>query len=182
MMSARGERSAGSPAWDAASSSNPDAAAKAIALRLLAHAPKSRAGLAEAMARRGIPGDIAERTLARLEAVGLVDDMALAEALVRSRHTERGLTGPALAGELRRRGLDDETARAAMAQVAPESEAERARVLAARKLAATRDLPRQTRLRRTYALLARKGYGAEVSRTAITAALGDEGWVPSDDE
>ncbi|MDR1293552.1 MAG: recombination regulator RecX [Bifidobacteriaceae bacterium] len=153
---------------------NPDAAAKTIALRLLSNAPKSRAKLVEAMTQRGVPADVADRVLDRLQAVGLVDDAALAETLVRMCHTERGMSGPALAAELRRRGVDEETARSAMAEVSPESEAERAKVLAARKLAATRDLPHQTRLRRTYAMLGRKGYSAQTSRAAIAAALSDE--------
>jgi regulatory protein len=94
--------------------------------------------------------------------------------LVRTRHTERGLTGPALAGELRRRGVPDELAEAAMAQIGPEAEAERALALARRKLAATRSLERETRVRRTAALLARKGYRPGAVRQAIEAALAEE--------
>jgi regulatory protein len=126
------------------------------------------------MAKRDVPPEVAARVLDRFTEVGLVDDGALADMLVRTRHAERGLAGPVLAQELRRRGLDDDTARAALDQISPEDEAERAEALATRKLAATRDLPRQTRLRRTYALLGRKGYNGETARRAIAAALAAE--------
>jgi regulatory protein len=143
-------------------------------LRLLNDSPKSRAQLAAAMDRRGVSPDVAEKVLDRFEEVGLVDDAALAGMIVRARHTERGLAGPALAADLRRRGVDKETAQQAMAQVTPESEQQRALDLATRKLAATRGLDRQVRLRRTYALLARKGYPSETAHQAITQALSQD--------
>jgi regulatory protein len=126
------------------------------------------------MSARGIPADIAEEVLDRFEEVGLVDDQAFAAMLVRTRHGERGLVGPALAQELRRRGVEEDVARTAMSQVSPAHEADRAQDLAAKKLAATRGLPRDVRWRRTAALLARKGYDSDTARRAITTALASE--------
>jgi regulatory protein len=151
-----------------------DAAARATVLRLLAKSPKSRAQLAEAMAKKSIPPSVVAEVLDRFEKVGLVDDPAFAEMLVRSRHRDRGLVGRVLAAELTRRGVDHDTARAAMEQVGPEDEAARARELAARKLAATRELPREVRLRRTYAVLTRKGYGEATARRAVASVLAAE--------
>jgi len=150
--------------------------ARSIALRLLTAAPKSRAQLEEALAKRLVPPDVAKKVLDRFEEVGLVDDQAYADMLVRTRHTERGLTGPALAAELRRRGIDDQVAAQAMAQVSLDDQAGRAEALAAKKLAATQGLDYQVRLRRTVAMLARKGYPSglalEVTRRLLDQEAG----------
>ncbi|MDR3202752.1 MAG: recombination regulator RecX [Bifidobacteriaceae bacterium] len=153
---------------------DPEVVARSVALRLLARSPKSRDQLARAIASRGVPDQVAAGVLDRFEAVGLVDDTAFAEMLVRTRHTERGLTGPALAAELRRRGVDAEVAREAMEQVTPEDQLARAVELARKKLAATAGLDRQVRLRRTYATLARKGYPHALATRALDAALAQE--------
>jgi regulatory protein len=154
--------------------SDQEAVARGIALRQLTGSPKSRAQLAEAMAKREVPSEVADRVLDRLTEVGLVDDAAFAEMLVRTRHTERGLAGPALAAELRRRGVPDGVAAAALSHVTCEDEADRAVALACRKLASTRGLPRETRLRRTHAHLARKGYSTGTVMRAINEALAQE--------
>ena len=131
--------------------------ARSIALRLLAAAPKSRAQLEQAMAKRLVPPDVAKRVLDRFEEVGLVNDQAYAEMLVRTRHNERGLSGPVLAAELRRRGIDDQVAQQAMGQISADDKAARAEELALKKLAATRSLDTAVRLRRTVSLLTRRG-------------------------
>src|SRR5699024_1472943 len=91
---------------------DPDSVARAIALRKLGAAPQSRAQLAEAMASKNVPEEIAENVLDRFEDVNLIDDAAYAEMLVRTRHNERGLARRALAHELWRKGVDAETAEA----------------------------------------------------------------------
>jgi regulatory protein len=53
---------------------DPAAVARGIALRQLATGPRTRAQLAAAMARRGVPGEVAEKVLDRFEEVQLVDD------------------------------------------------------------------------------------------------------------
>jgi len=148
--------------------------ARTIALRLLTAAPKSRAQLEEALAKRLVPPEIARQVLDRFEEVGLVDDQAYADMLVRTRHTERGLTGPALAAELRRRGIDDQVAAQAMAQVSLDDQTGRAEALAAKKLAATQGLDYQVRLRRTVAMLARKGYPSGLALEVTRRLLNQE--------
>lgn len=83
---------------------DPETTARTICLRMLTAAPRTRAQLAEALAKRGIPDDVAQQVLDRLVTVGLIDDAAYAEAWVRSRHESRGLARRALVHELRRRG------------------------------------------------------------------------------
>jgi SOS response regulatory protein OraA/RecX len=149
--------------------------ARSVALRLLTAAPRSRAQLAEAMARRDVPEEVAERVLDRFTEVGLVDDAAYAEVLVRSRHAERGLSRRALAMELRKRGVDETTAAVALEQVDEGDEEQAARALARRRLAATRGLDRETRLRRAYAALGRKGYGGGLVSRVVREELAAEG-------
>ncbi|MDR0945166.1 MAG: recombination regulator RecX [Bifidobacteriaceae bacterium] len=148
--------------------------ARSTALRLLTNSPKSRHQLEQALAKKEVPSSVVAHVLDRFEAVGLVDDAAFAEMLVRTRHTERGLAGPALAQELRRYGVDKDTAAQAMEHVSEADELEAATALAAKKLQATRGLDRTTRLRRVYSLLARKGYRTATARHAIDTALAAE--------
>ncbi|WP_081844641.1 regulatory protein RecX [Cellulomonas sp. URHE0023] len=135
-----------------------ESVARAIALRLLTGAARSRAQLAEAMARKEVPDAVAEKVLDRFTEVGLIDDEEFARMLVRTRHAERGLSRRAIAVELRRKGIDDELAAAALDEVDSDDEEIAARALVRRKLAATSTLDVQTRARRTYAALGRKGY------------------------
>ena len=161
----------------AAQDAEPDheSVARSVALRLLTGAPKSRHQLAEAMAKRDVPEEVADRVLDRFTEVGLVDDAAYAEILVRSRHTERGLSRRALAQELRRRGVDDETAQEALEQVGDADEEQAARALARKKLRATRGLDRETRLRRAYGALGRRGYGGSLVSRVVREELDAEG-------
>ena len=160
---------------------DPESVARAIALRQLTAAPRSRAQLAEAMARRDVPEDVADRVLDRFTEVGLVDDAAYAEILVRSRHAERGMSRRALAMELRRKGVDDEVAREALEQVDDADEEQAARALARKKLRATRGLDREVRLRRAYGALGRRGYGGSLVSRVVREELAAEDADAGDD-
>lgn len=171
--------SAGSAAQDR--EPEPESVARAIALRLLTSAPRSRAQLAEAMARREVPEEVASAVLDRFTEVGLVDDAEFARMLVRSRHGDRGLARRALGEELRRKGISAEHAEAALAELDPESEHATARRLVARKLAATRGLDPQVRMRRTLATLGRKGYPSGMVMELVREHLASEGDTDPDD-
>jgi regulatory protein len=125
-----------------------------------------------------VPADAATTVLERFDEVGLIDDAAFAGQWVRSRHRHRGLARRAIAQELRRKGVDDEVAGEALAEVDGESEARRARELVDRKL---RTLPAGTPEQRTAAarrlvgMLARKGYGAGVAYGVVKEALAEHG-------
>jgi regulatory protein len=100
--------------------------ARQIVLRQLTAAPRSRAQLEQVLRRKDCPDDVAAAVLDRMEEVGLVDDTAYAGMLVRSQQAGRGLARRALAQELRRKGVDDETAQAALDEVDPHDEEDRA--------------------------------------------------------
>ncbi|PTA44292.1 regulatory protein RecX [Micromonospora sp. RP3T] len=144
--------------------------AREICLRQLATRPRTRAELAGALARRGISEEVAEQVLDRYDEVGIVDDAAFAQAWVSSRHTGRGLARRALANELRRKGVDDELAGAALDGIDEEAEAETARALVDRKLRTARGEPDAV-FRRLVGMLARKGYPAGVAIRAVKDAL-----------
>ena len=153
---------------------DPESVARTIALRQLTAAPRTRAQLRAAMARRDVPDPVAETVLDRLEAVDLVDDEAYARMWVSSRHAGRGLARKALAHELRHRGVEDEHVDRALEQLDPEEELATARELVARRLPATRRLDRQARVRRLAGMLARKGYPQGLALRVVRDALDGE--------
>jgi regulatory protein len=154
---------------------DPESVAREICLRLLASAPRTRAQLVDALRRKEIPDDVAERVLGRFSDVGLIDDAAFAQAWVQSRHLGRGLARRALAAELRRRGVAEDTVDEAVQTLDPDQEERTARELVARRLAGTRGLDPARRMRRLVGVLARKGYPPGLAYRVVKEALADEG-------
>jgi regulatory protein len=161
---------------------DPESVARAIVLRRLTMAPRTRAQLADDLHARDVPDDVAERVLDRFSDVGLVDDEAFAQAWVSSRHTSRGLARRALSHELRHRGVDDETVAEAVDAITPEDEWAAARDLVARRLPASTGLPVEARKRRLAGMLARKGYSGGLAMAVIRDALAAEASPDSEDE
>jgi regulatory protein len=170
----RGSESAPRTVGDAGEA-DPEAVAKLICLRMLTVAPRTRVQLATALQRRGVPEEAAEVVLGRFAEVGLIDDATFASAWVESRHYGRGLSGRALAAELRDRGVDSGDIQAAVARLDPEQEVATARSLVASRLAATRGQPAPTRVRRLIGVLARKGYSQVLAYRLVREALEQEG-------
>ncbi|MEU0569735.1 recombination regulator RecX [Nonomuraea sp. NPDC005983] len=160
---------------DAGPPADPESVARAICLRLLTMAPKTRAQLAEALRKRDVPDEAAEAVLDRFSELGLINDEAFAEAWVDSRHHGRGLAKRALAAELRHRGVDSDTVNEAVDRLDSDQELETARRLVERKLASTRNLDPKVRTRRLAGMLARKGYPPGLSFRVIREALEQEG-------
>jgi regulatory protein len=94
---------------------------------------------------------------------------------VESRHRGRGLSGRALQQELRRKGVDEVTAREAVDSLDPQQEEATARSLVQRKLPSTRGLTPDARVRRLAGMLARKGYPAGTAFRVVREALAEEG-------
>ena len=163
---------------------DPEALARLICLRLLTTAPRTRAQLATALRRRGIPDGAAAVVLDRFAEVKLIDDAMFARAWVDSRHHGRGLAGRALGAELRQRGVAQDDIQGALRELDPEQELETARELIARRLTATAGMPLPARMRRLTGVLARKGYAAGLAYRVVREALEQEGGdcrVPFDD-
>jgi len=164
----------------AAQDAEPDAyeVARAIALRSLDAAPRSRHQLGERLARKGVAPEVAERVLDRFTEVGLLDDVAYARMLVSSRRASRGLAPRALALELRRAGIADDTAAAVLAELEDgpgETDEELAASLVRKRLRSMRGLDHEVALRRLVGMLARKGYSPALAARVAREMLRSEG-------
>jgi regulatory protein len=135
--------------------------------------PRTRAELATALRRRGIPADVAAEVLDRYDEVGLIDDAAFARAWVTSRHHGRGLARRALAGELRQRGIDGKLVGDALEELDPATEAATARSLVDRKLRGMGRVAPEAVYRRLVGMLARKGYGPGLAVRVVKEAMAD---------
>ncbi len=150
---------------------DPEAVARKILLDQLTGQARSRSELADRLAKKNVPDDVATRLLDRFEEVGLVDDDAFARAWVASRQPGKGLARRALAQELRRKGIDDEVAREALDEIDPADEEAAARVLVRKKLRTLARVDDTVATRRLVGLLARKGYPSGLSFAVVREEL-----------
>jgi regulatory protein len=136
--------------------------AQNIVYRQLTASAKSRLQLAQKLAERNIPEHVAEAVLDRFQEARLIDDAQFADMWVRSRSQSRKLAKGALRRELAEKGIDQDTAAAALEQVSDADEEAAARALVERKLRPRTDLgdraERDKATRRLASMLARKGY------------------------
>lgn len=154
---------------------DPDEQARQILLRQLTMQARTRHELGETLRRKGIPGDSAERVLARFVEVGLIDDEAFAAAWVDNRQARRHLSRRALREELRRKGVDAEIVDEAVARVDSDDEFAAARALAVKKLRSMNGLDPHVQRRRLAGALARKGYGAELASAVLAEVMSADG-------
>ncbi len=150
---------------------DPHSVAKAIVMRQLALAPRSRGQLEAKLAQRGCDPVVAAAVLDRLTEAGLIDDEAFAEQLVQSRQRTKGLSGAALRKELRDKGVDDELARQAVGGLDDESERARAEALVSKRLRTLGGLEPQVQARRLAGMLARKGYPSAIAYAVVRDAI-----------
>ena len=151
---------------------DPEAVARLICLRLLDRSARTRAELATALRKKGVPDDAAQRVLDRFTDVGLIDDGALAGGYAQAQQ-ERGLAGRAVALKLRRRGVDEATIGQAVSTIDRSSEYATAQRLVARKLPSLHALDPAVQARRLVAMLCRRGYGPGLAHQVVRAAIAD---------
>jgi regulatory protein len=152
---------------------DPEEVARAIVLKQLSMAPRSRHQLADKLRQRGCPDDVSVRVLDRMEAVGLVDDDAYAQMLVRSKQATRGLAKRALAQELRVKGVADDTIEDALGSIDPDSERALAEAVAGKTMRRMAGLDPQVQARRLAGVLGRKGYPPSVVYAVVRDAVND---------
>lgn len=166
----RGGRRRGGGNAEAAPGGGTEAQAKEVCLRLLTDRARSRAELAKKLADKGFTPEVADRVLDRLTEVGLLDDAAFAEQWVHSRHTYSGRGKRALVQELRRKGIADTDAEAALTAITPDDEYARAIELVRAKLRTrTGTLDRDKAVQRLVAMLMRRGYNQSTAYAAVIA-------------
>lgn len=168
------ERDLGPPA-------DPESVARKILLDQLTGRARTRAELADKLAAKDVPDDIAVMLLDRFEEVGLIDDQAFAREWVAQRQSGKGLARRALAQELRRKGIEAELATEVLDEVDPDAEVEAARMLVRAKLRSVRGLDRDKAVRRLVGMLARKGHSSSVAFMVVKEALDLDGADPEFD-
>lgn len=160
-------------AADDSPDADPERVARAILLRQLTLGPRTAAQLREALAKRNVPDEVAEALLVRFGEVGLIDDMAYAEGVIRSEAASGGLSRRRVAHRLRVKGVSSDVAEAAVAQIDPEQEYQSAHDLAERQMRRLGGLERVTAARRLAGVLARRGYPPDTVRRVVQEVLGD---------
>jgi regulatory protein len=156
---------------------DPESVARKILLDQLTGRARTRKELADKLASKQVPDEIAARLLDRFEEVGLIDDGAFARLWVDQRQSAdgKGLARRALAQELRRKGIDDETAREALDEIDPAAEEASARALVRRKLRSLSRFDDTTATRRLVGMLARKGYSSGLAFSVVRDELAQAG-------
>lgn len=145
--------------------------AQKVSTRALARRGMSRWELESLLLSQDFDADVIENELDRLERTGLIDDAALAEMIVRTKHERKGLGKAALNAELSRRRIDQGIIEEATSQLSDADEDARAGALAERRAAQLLGLDHDTAVRRLSGYLQRKGYSGETVRNAVIAAL-----------
>lgn len=145
--------------------------ARESALYYLDSGPRTVHEVAQKLRDRGYPDDIITVVIDRLVTVGLLDDVAFADAWVRSRSERKRLGRAALRFELRRKGIPDDVVAGALEQVDDEGEQERAYAAAAAYASRVTRLPVQKQIARIASMLQRKGYAGSLAFAAARAAV-----------
>ena len=133
-------------------------AAQTICLNALAVRAKSRGELAAQLKRRGIPLDVANEVLDRLERSKLINDLDFARAWSKSRLSSKKISKRVLAQELRRKEVADDLIAIALDEISSDDEFEAALQLGERKARSLQNYADDVRERRITSALARKGY------------------------
>lgn len=150
-------------------------AAHQVALRLLAHRPRSVSELLRQLRHKGHNPSVATQAVGRLEANGLLNDLEFARHFARVR-SARGHGPPRLITDLLVRGVDKRVAERAVHETMEAEEVdplEQARGLAEKRAGQLGELPRETKRRRLLAYLGRRGFrGYEVDEMVKEVLLG----------
>jgi regulatory protein len=148
--------------------------ARDAALSLLSHRARSATELKRRLKRKGFEAETADSAVERMEELGMVNDASFAESFVRDRVRLRPHGRRRMKAELRAKGVDEATARAAIDEVMERedaSETELARAAAARWKPRAGEEPDRAR-RRLQGFLARRGFGGEAVRQVVREKLG----------
>ncbi|MDO5092670.1 MAG: regulatory protein RecX [Propionibacteriaceae bacterium] len=147
--------------------------ARKIALRFLEARPRSEHELRVKLASRNVPEDVARELITRFREVGLVDDEAFAEAVVQTRVRVDRHGASRIRSELRRRGVTDEVAAAALTELDSDDELAAAHAFASRRSRSLRGVPPQVAQRRLYGALGRRGFSTSVIARVVADTLGE---------
>ena len=159
-------------AWQAMQGRQEEQAAMNRALKHLASRARGVQEMRKHLLAKGHEEQTVERVLARLCELGYLDDSAYAGMLVRDRVNLKGAGRRVIAQELRRAGIDGETAQQALSQYDDQDEKEAARAQAQKALrSAAREPDERKRRAKVYANLARRGFSHEIIQSVLNEVL-----------
>ena len=141
------------------------------ALRLLSVRARSRRELEMRLLRAGFEADEVHGEMARLEAVGLVDDDAFSRQVVEHELVKRNSGRRAIVSRLASKGVSREAIDRALDEAAGEPEEDRAVELARSRVRRLGALAPEQAYARLVSFLARRGYDQQVARRAARQAL-----------
>lgn len=143
------------------------------AVSLLASRARSRKEIEDKLLRCGYRPSTVEMVVYKLETQSLLDDADFAHQWVEAR-VNRSLGRNRIAQELRRKGISADEAEAALESIDPDDQLSAATAFVEKALARAKpdEDPRKTASRIT-AMLARRGFGYDVAREAISRAMTD---------
>jgi regulatory protein len=147
------------------------------ALNLLALRARSSRELRRYLVRKGESPDHVDAAIARLQAAGFLDDAAFARQFARSKAVGAGMSRRRIQQELGRRGISREVSDGAITDAFEEEQLDEATLVeqaARKKLRALTQLDADTRKRRLFAFLARRGYDLDDIKRVIQAVVAEE--------
>lgn len=142
--------------------------ARALALELLAHRPRSEAEVRQRLGEKGFAPPVVDEVLARLRELNLVDDEAFVRFWVENRSSFRPRGAHGLRFELRQKGVAAETVDRVLEDLAFDEETlacQVARPRAERLLAAP--IARPEFQRKLGGFLHRQGFDPEIAREVV---------------
>lgn len=145
--------------------------AERISMNALTRRGMSKREVERSLRARELDDDTVASELERLEGVGLIDDMALAQNLVGILQERKGLGRSSIAAELTRRLLAPAAIEYALELIDTGDELGRAREIAVKRASQLRSYDRETAVRRLSAFLMRRGYSGSTVRAAVEHAL-----------
>lgn len=146
------------------------------AVMMLAARGRAAKDLERQLLRKGEPAELARLAVERLASEGFLDDTAYARSYVRSKASGAGFARRRIQQELGRKGVERAAADDAIEEIFQEEEIDEvaaATTLASKRIRSLRNVDPQSRKRRLYAYLTRRGYSPDVIGRAIRAAAGD---------
>jgi regulatory protein len=149
------------------------ARAEKVSMHALTRRGQSRRELERTLRSRDLSDEVITHEVDRLERVGLIDDVALAQNLVGILQERKGLGRTGIASELTRRLLSPAAIEYALELVDSGDELARARELAVKRAGQLSSYDRETAHRRLSGYLARRGYSGSTVRAAVEHALSE---------
>jgi regulatory protein len=147
------------------------------ALNMLASQGRSSRDLRRRLVQKGEPAPLVDQAIERLTRIGLLDDAQFARSLARSKAVGQGASKRRVQQEMFKRGVARDVADEAIDEVFTEEEvdeSENAEAAARKKLRTLSGVDAETKRRRLYGFLARRGYAPDAIRATLGKVLDEE--------